>query len=98
MTIALVCVHTQVTLPLLILHGREDIVTDPKSSEELHRRAKSADKTLRMYDAWHALMTGESEELIESVYADILSWLDQRSSNGVVDLNSVQDSSILPPF
>ncbi|CAN0915245.1 Caffeoylshikimate esterase [Linum grandiflorum] len=67
-----------VSLPLLILHGEADIVTDPSVSKELHEKAKSSDKTLKLYnDAYHSLLEGEPDETIIQVLNDIISWLDQ---------------------
>ncbi|CAN1227292.1 Caffeoylshikimate esterase [Linum perenne] len=67
-----------VSLPLLILHGEADIVTDPSVSKELKEKAKSSDKTLKLYkDAYHSLLEGEPDETIVQVLNDIISWLDQ---------------------
>src|SRR4051812_45301269 len=50
-------------LPILILHGREDKVTDPECSRLLFEQAKSTDKTLKLYDnSYHCLLAGEDEE------------------------------------
>lgn len=70
----------EVTLPLLIVHGAEDVVCDPACVEDLYRRAASRDKTLRIYpEMWHQL-TGEPEENVELVFGDILNWLLARTS------------------
>ncbi|CAI0451047.1 unnamed protein product [Linum tenue] len=67
-----------VSLPLLILHGEADIVTDPSVSKALYEKAKSSDKTLKLYkDAFHSLLEGEPDETITQVFNDIISWLDQ---------------------
>ena len=39
-----------IVTPLLILHGTEDQVTEVEGSRELAARARSSDKTLRLYD------------------------------------------------
>ncbi len=39
-----------ITVPLLILHGTDDQVTEPEGSRELAVRAQSTDKVLRVYD------------------------------------------------
>ncbi|XP_061347270.1 caffeoylshikimate esterase [Gastrolobium bilobum] len=71
----------EVTLPFLVLHGEEDIVTDPEVSKALHERASSIDKTIKIYPAmWHSLTSGEPDENIEIVFADIINWLDKRAS------------------
>ncbi|KAL1566596.1 acylglycerol lipase [Salvia divinorum] len=68
----------KVSLPLLILHGKEDKVTDPSVSKALYEKAYSQDKKLNLYDdAYHALLEGEPDETILQVLGDIISWLDQ---------------------
>lgn len=77
--VLLFCVR-QVELPLLVLHGEADVVTNPKLSEELVQCCSSRDKTLRLYrDAWHGLTAGEPEDMTARVMADMISWLRQRS-------------------
>lgn len=69
----------EVGLPLLIVHGGEDVVCDPACVEELHRRASTKDKTLRIYPGmWHQLV-GEPEENVELVFNEILDWLRVRA-------------------
>lgn len=66
-----------VSLPMLILHGERDIVTDPSISKALHEQAKSTDKTLHIYkDAWHSVLEGEPDDGILQAFNDIRSWLD----------------------
>lgn len=67
----------EVSLPLLILHGEADIVTDPSVSKALHEQACSTDKKLHLYkDSYHALLEGEPDEIIYQVLGDIITWLD----------------------
>lgn len=71
----------EVSLPLLILHGEADRVTDPSVSKALYEKASSKDKKLIMYpNAYHALLEGEPDETILRVFNDIISWLDEHSS------------------
>jgi alpha-beta hydrolase superfamily lysophospholipase len=71
----------EVDLPFLVVHGEENTVCDPASVEELHRRAGSSDKTLRIYPGmWHQ-MVGESEENVEMVFDEIVAWLKDRAAN-----------------
>ncbi|KAI3432977.1 Hydrolase_4 domain-containing protein [Psidium guajava] len=73
--------RAQVSLPLLILHGEADRVTDPSVSKALYEKASSKDKKLIMYpNAYHALLEGEPDETILRVFNDIISWLDEHSS------------------
>lgn len=70
----------QVSLPLLILHGKNDMVTDPSVSKALYERASSSDKKLILYeDAYHALLEGEPDEMILRVFGDIISWLNEHT-------------------
>ena len=62
------------TLPLLVLHGTGDIVTDPHGSRLLVARASSTDKTLRLYPGLYHDLLHEPER--EQVLADLLAWLD----------------------
>ncbi|KAL3813253.1 hypothetical protein ACJIZ3_014521 [Penstemon smallii] len=68
----------KVSLPLLILHGKDDKVTDPSVSKALYEKASSTDKKLNLYDgAYHSLLEGEPDETILRVFDDIISWLDE---------------------
>lgn len=73
---------TEVSLPLLVLHGAADEVTDPAVSKALYEKAKSKDKTLRLYDgAWHCLLQGEPDDVVKNVMMDIISWLDVHAAS-----------------
>ncbi|OAY60415.1 caffeoylshikimate esterase [Manihot esculenta] len=67
----------QVSVPLLILHGEVDVVTDPSVSKALYEKAISSDKKLKLYkDAFHSLLEGEPDDMIFQVLDDIICWLD----------------------
>ncbi|XP_058087219.1 caffeoylshikimate esterase isoform X2 [Magnolia sinica] len=71
----------EISLPLLILHGEADTVTDPSVSKALYEKASSSDKKFLLYkDSYHALLEGESDEMIFKVLNDIISWLDEHST------------------
>jgi len=65
-----------VELPLLVFHGTGDMVTDPQGSRQLHARAGSADKTLRLYEGLYHDLLHEPER--ETVLDDLLDWLGAR--------------------
>ncbi|KAK1409505.1 hypothetical protein QVD17_36031 [Tagetes erecta] len=69
----------EVTFPFLIVHGEDDKVTDPLTSELLYETASSTDKTFKLYPGmWHALTYGEFTENTDIVFADIISWINER--------------------
>lgn len=71
----------QVSVPLLILHGEADKVTDPSVSKALYEKANTSDKKLILYpEAYHSLLEGEPDELIHRVFDDIISWLEEHIS------------------
>ncbi|XP_031115404.1 caffeoylshikimate esterase-like isoform X2 [Ipomoea triloba] len=84
----------EVTLPFIVTHGEEDIVTDPSVSKLLHEKASSTDKTLKLYPGmWHSLTYGELPENIDAVFSDIIGWLDQRVSMGNSRLEKLQKNA-----
>ena len=64
-----------ITLPLLILHGASDELTDPDGSRRLYERAASSDKTLTLFDGLRHEILNEPEKL--QVLAAITEWLDR---------------------
>jgi len=65
-----------IELPLLILHGTGDMLTDPEGSRQLHARAGSTDKTLKLYEGLYHDLLHEPEK--EQVTADVIEWLAAR--------------------
>ena len=65
-----------ITLPLLILHGTSDQLTDPDGSRQLYERVRSNDKTLKLYDGLFHEVFNEPEQ--DEVLADVVAWLDAR--------------------
>lgn len=64
----------RMALPLLVLHGTGDVVTDHRGSRLLVARAGSTDKNLRLYPGLYHDLVNEPER--EQVLADVLAWLD----------------------
>ena len=55
--------------PFLVMHGKDDLVTDPQLSQALFESSKSRDKDIRLYDGmWHSITCGEAEEDIDLVF------------------------------
>ncbi|XP_021723803.1 caffeoylshikimate esterase-like [Chenopodium quinoa] len=69
----------KVCSPLLVIHGAGDKVTDPNVSEFLYENASSKDKTLKLYEGgYHSILEGEPDDVIFTVFDDIIKWLDAR--------------------
>lgn len=65
---------SRITLPVFILHGSADKVTNPQGSQRFYDTAGSADKTLKLYSGHaHDLLNDRDREV---VMADIRSWID----------------------
>jgi acylglycerol lipase len=67
----------EVSVPLLIMHGTHDIVTDPNGSRHLYARAASTDKTLHLYPGLFHEIFNEPER--EQVMGDLIDWIGKRS-------------------
>jgi alpha-beta hydrolase superfamily lysophospholipase len=65
-----------ITVPLLVMHGTEDGLTDAAGSEDLYQRAATPDKTLKLYDGLYHEILNEPEQ--EEVMSDMISWLEAR--------------------
>jgi alpha-beta hydrolase superfamily lysophospholipase len=65
------------TAPVLILHGTADKLTNPAGSKQLSEKAKSADKTLKLYPGLVHDLVHEPEKT--QVLADVIAWLDARA-------------------
>lgn len=67
-----------ITIPLLIMHGTKDKATVPAGSELFYDRARSRDKTLKLYEGhFHDLLNDVGKE---GVVADVVGWIDARLS------------------
>jgi len=65
---------SQITLPVLILHGTNDKAAKPSGSQHFYDQAGSADKTLKLYQgSFHDPLNDLDKE---AVMADIKRWID----------------------
>jgi alpha-beta hydrolase superfamily lysophospholipase len=64
---------SEIHLPILVMHGSADRLSDPKGSEMLYQKASSADKMLKVYKGYYHEIFNEPGR--EQVLADIESWL-----------------------
>ncbi|MCB0165404.1 MAG: lysophospholipase [Anaerolineae bacterium] len=66
---------SQITLPVLILHGTADKATKPSGSQHFYEMAGSTDKTLKLYEGHYHDMLNDLEK--EEVMADIIEWIEK---------------------
>lgn len=64
------------TLPLLVMHGEKDKLTNPEGSKLVHQLAGSSDKTLKIYDGLFHEIFNEPEQ--DQVLTDTTEWLRER--------------------
>jgi alpha-beta hydrolase superfamily lysophospholipase len=67
----------KIALPLLIMHGIEDLLVPYQGSEVLYRRAASIDKTLKLYPGLYHEILNEPEK--QAVLDDVAAWLDSHT-------------------
>lgn len=63
-----------ITLPMLLLHGGEDVMASPEGSRFMSESVGSADKSLKIYPELYHEIFNEPER--EAVFADMLEWCD----------------------
>jgi alpha-beta hydrolase superfamily lysophospholipase len=63
----------EIKLPILIMHGSVDRLSDPAGSKLLYERVSSKDKTLKLYDGFYHEIFNEPEH--KQVMADVETWL-----------------------
>ena len=63
----------QISLPILIMHGKADRLSDPEGSRMLYERVASRDKTLRLYEGFYHEIFNEPGR--GQVFADMEAWL-----------------------
>jgi alpha-beta hydrolase superfamily lysophospholipase len=68
------------SIPVLLLHGTGDVITDPSTSRYVHDTIGSQDRTLKLYEGlWHQVF---NEPQRESGDTDVKTWLNsQRTTN-----------------
>lgn len=65
-----------VRVPLLVMHGSADGITDPESSRAFVNAARSSDKTVRMYPGLYHDLWNEPERA--TLTRDLVDWLGAR--------------------
>jgi len=64
----------RISLPVLIMHGTLDRLSDPEGSQMMYDRVSSKDKTLKLYDGFYHEIFNEPGR--ERVFADMEGWLE----------------------
>jgi len=70
--------YATLTVPILIMHGTEDRLTNIEGSRELERSATDADVTAHYYDGLYHEVFNEPEQ--DRVLGDLVAWLDAHVS------------------
>jgi len=63
----------EINLPILIMHGTADRLSDPEGSQMLYERLSSKDKTLKLYEGFYHEIFNEPGR--KQVFADMEAWL-----------------------
>jgi len=63
----------KITLPFIVIQGREDKLVDPGGAQMLYEKASSKDKTIRVYEGLHHEVFNEPERA--RVLQDVETWL-----------------------
>ncbi len=63
-------------LPFIVMHGTADKLTDPLGSQQIHQRASSKDKTLKLWKGLYHEIMNEPEK--EQVLQLMLDWIEKR--------------------
>jgi acylglycerol lipase len=66
---------SQISLPLLLLHGGDDAMTAPSGSQFMADTVSSKDKSLKIYPGLYHEIINEPEK--DQVFADMDAWLDR---------------------
>ncbi|TVU45344.1 hypothetical protein EJB05_04829 [Eragrostis curvula] len=66
----------RIAVPMLVLHGADDLVTDPDGSRALYEQSSSTDKSIKLYDGLLHDLLIEPEK--DKIMDDIVAWLSPR--------------------
>lgn len=65
----------EITLPIRIMHGSEDVMTAPSGSKYLYENISSEDKEIELYEGLFHEIFNEPEA--PEIYKDVINWLDK---------------------
>ncbi|CCC67090.1 hypothetical protein NCAS_0A05320 [Naumovozyma castellii] len=64
--------------PIIVMHGKDDTINDPKGSELFIKNCPAKDKELKLYPGMrHSIFSLETDEHFEQVFEDLKEWLDR---------------------
>jgi alpha-beta hydrolase superfamily lysophospholipase len=66
----------EITLPILIIHGGDDMLCAPEGSEQIFSAISSEDKTLKIYPSYFHELHNEPGHI--TVIEDILNWIESQ--------------------
>jgi acylglycerol lipase len=66
----------EIRLPILVMHGAADRLSDPRGSQMLYQKASSVDKTLKIYEGYYHEIFNEPGR--KQVLSDLEAWLKAR--------------------
>jgi alpha-beta hydrolase superfamily lysophospholipase len=66
----------EITLPILIMQGSQDRISDPSSSKMLYDGVSSKDKTMKIYEGFYHEIFNDPER--QQVFGDMEVWLNAR--------------------
>jgi len=64
----------EIRIPVIFMHGEEDLLTSPTGSQEMFDNVGSLDKTLKLYPGLYHEIFNEPEQ--DAVMADMSTWLE----------------------
>jgi alpha-beta hydrolase superfamily lysophospholipase len=64
---------SELSLPVLIMQGTADRISDPSSSKMLFEGVGSKDKTMKLYDGFYHEIFNDPQR--EEVFSDMEAWL-----------------------
>jgi acylglycerol lipase len=67
---------SEITLPILIMQGSQDRISDPSSSKMLYDGVRSKDKTMTIYEGFYHEIFNDPER--QQVFTDMEAWLNAR--------------------
>lgn len=65
----------EIRIPVIFMHGEEDLLTSPSGSQEMYANVSSVDKTLKLYPGLYHEIFNEPEQ--DAVLADMSNWLEK---------------------